>query len=109
MLCLSYVYFNLWQNPLEKDKRWSQKITENSNALDLEQGVFTWQDPKKIAASLLKSALKSSRRKGTPYQSAMSMLNFYINRAGKKLSLQQKEILVQAKEELRALVKSQEL
>lgn len=89
---------------MKKDNRWSQKVTETSHALNLTQGVFTWHDPKKIAASLLKSALESSCRKGTPYQSAMSMLNFYINRAGKKLSLKQKEILIQAKKELRTLV-----
>lgn len=65
-------------------KKWSQEITETSNALDLEEGVFTWDDPKKIADSLKYSAEVSERRRGTPFQSAMSMLNFYINRAGKK-------------------------
>lgn len=88
-----------------ENKNWSQKVTQNSHALDLEEGLFTWSNPKKIAASLLHSALTSSRRKGTPYQSAMSMLNFYINRAGKKLSAKQKEILIKAKLELRLLVK----
>jgi hypothetical protein len=67
------------------------------------KGVFTWNDPKKIAASLKKSAEQSTRRKAGPYQSAMSMLNFYINRAGKKLPDQQKRILQQAKDELRRL------
>jgi len=80
---------------------WSQKVTQESNALDLELGVFTWKDPKKIALSLKKSALQSKRRKGTPFQSAMSMLNFYINRAGKNLKPSQKKILEKAKIELR--------
>lgn len=84
-------------------KKWSQQITENSRALILEEGVFTWKDPKKIANSLLQSALTSQARKGTLYQSAMSMLNFYINRAGKKLDPIQKEILEKAKVELRRL------
>lgn len=82
-------------------KKWSQQVTENSRALILEKGVFTWKSPKKIAHSLLQSALKSQSRKGTPYQSAMSMLNFYINRAGKKLDPVQKNILEKAKIELR--------
>jgi len=64
-------------------KKWSQDVTEHSNALDLEEGVFTWDDPKKIARSLKKSAEASHRRKGSPLQSSMAMLNFYINRAGK--------------------------
>lgn len=86
-----------------KKKSWSQKVTKASFALDLEEGVFTWQDPKKIAASLKQSAEESSRRKASPFQSAMSMLNFYINRAGKKLNPKQRQILEQAKEELRKL------
>lgn len=72
-----------------------------SNALDLEAGVFTWQSPRRIALSLRRSALESSRRRGTPLQSAMSMLNFYINRAGRKLSARQRRVLEQAKIELR--------
>jgi len=88
--------------PLTKIK-WSQDVTTRSNALDLEEGVFTWQDPKKIALSLKKSADSSKRRKSTPYRSAMSMLVFYINRAGIKLDRKQKDILEQAKEELRNL------
>ncbi|MGH9437512.1 MAG: DUF3175 domain-containing protein [Terriglobia bacterium] len=84
-------------------KYWSGSVTRSSNALDLEPGVFTWSDPKKIAGSLRKSAQQSTRRKGTPLQSAMSMLNFYINRAGSNLSSEQKRILVQAKKELRRL------
>jgi hypothetical protein len=82
---------------------WSQKVTETSYALLLEKGVFTWSNPKNIAASLLQSALNSDHRKGTPLQSAMSMLNFYINRAGEKLPLKQREILFNAKQELRVL------
>ena len=66
-------------------KKWSQQVTEKSNALDLEEGVFTWKDPKKIARSLQHSAEQSTRRKSSPYRSAMSMLVFYINRAGKSL------------------------
>jgi len=82
-------------------KRWSNKVTKQSNALDLEYGVFTWKNPRKIALSLKMSAELSERRKAAPFQSAMSMLNFYINRAGKNLSAKQKKILNQAKEELR--------
>ena len=82
-------------------KKWSQQVTETSSALALEEGVFTWDDPQKIARSLKKSALASRRRKGTPFQSAMSMLNFYINRAGKGLPAAQKKILQAAKDELR--------
>ena len=87
-------------------KYWSGEVTRTSNALDLEQGVFTWGDPKKIAKSLKRSAEKSNRRKGTAFQSAMSMLNFYINRAGKNLSSNQREIFEQAKIELKILFKN---
>jgi Protein of unknown function (DUF3175) len=83
--------------------KWSKKVTENSNALDLEKGVFSFKDPKKIASSLKRSAEQSERRKGTPYQSAMSMLNFYINRAGKNLPDERRETLEQAKIELKKL------
>ncbi len=84
-------------------KYWSGYVTRHSNALDLEAGVFTWSDPRKIALSLNQSAQVSPRRKGTPLKSAMSMLNFYINRAGKNLSSKQRRTLEQAKEELRRL------
>jgi hypothetical protein len=85
-------------------RNWSERVTKTSIALDLEKGIFTWQDPKKIASSLKCSAENSLRRKAkTPYQSAMSMLNFYINRAGKKLSPERKEILKKAKIELKRL------
>jgi len=88
-----------------KKKYWSGYVTKHSFALDLEEGVFTWKDPKKIAKSLKQSAENSVRRKGTPFQSAMSMLNFYINRAGKNLKPQRKKILGQVKIELRRLYK----
>jgi hypothetical protein len=66
-----------------KTKRWSQHVTETSFALDLDRGIFTWDDPHRIAESLKESAERSKARKTTPFRSAMSMLNFYINRAGK--------------------------
>jgi len=84
-------------------KRWSRRVTERSNALDVEPGVFTWRDPQRIAQSLKRCALQSTRRKGTPYQSAMSMLTFYINRAGRQLSPAQRAILNKAKGELRSV------
>lgn len=82
---------------------WSAKVTSESDALDLEEGVFTWKDPKKIALSLKQSADSSRRRKSAPFRSAMSMLVFYINRAGKNLNDDQKIILQKAKDELRKL------
>jgi hypothetical protein len=82
-------------------KRWSARVTQHSDALDLEPDVFKSKDPHKIALSLKRSAESSKRRKGTPYQSAMSMLNFYINRAGKNLPQRQKRVLERAKDELR--------
>jgi hypothetical protein len=82
-------------------KRWSQDVTEHSDALDLEQGVFTLKDPKKIAASLKRSAEVSTRRKSDPYRSAMSMLTFYINRTGKNLPKADRDRLEKAKGELR--------
>jgi hypothetical protein len=87
----------------EKPKKWSRDVTRNSNALDLDRGVFTWDDPKRIARSLKHSAEASSRRKAKPFQSAMSMLNLYINRAGKNLPEKQLKVLNEAKEELRQL------
>lgn len=86
-------------------KKWSQAVTENSHALKLEKGVFTWRDPKHVALSLQHSAENSPHIKGSPFQSAMSMLNFYINRAGKKLDPKQKIVLEKAKTELRKLYK----
>jgi putative cell wall-binding protein len=84
-------------------KYWSAEVTERSNALDLEPGVFAWRDPRRIAESLKRSADTSVRRKGTPLQSAMSMLNFFINRAGANLPKRQRATLEQAKKELRGL------
>lgn len=83
--------------------KWSRQVTETSNALDLEEGVFTWDDPRRIARSLQRSAEASSRRKTTPFRSAMAMLNFYLNRAGRNLPSARRAILEQAKEELRRL------
>jgi len=82
-------------------KRWSASVTRQSNALDLEPGVFTWDDPKAIAASLKRSAERSRRRKSEPYRSALSMLVFYINRAGSNLPGPRRRTLQQAKVELR--------
>ncbi|SDW96061.1 DUF3175 domain-containing protein [Nitrosomonas oligotropha] len=89
--------------PQNTPRNWSQQVTGNSNALDLEQDVFTWGDPLKIALSLKHSADNSLRRKAEPFASAMAMLNFYINRAGKHLPVQQREVLEKAKDELRVL------
>ena len=86
-----------------RKKFWSGRVTKSSFALDLEEGVFTWDDPKKIAQSLKKSAEQSTKRKATPFMSAMSMLNFYINRAGRNLKPQRRKTLKQAKTELRKL------
>ena len=82
-------------------KKWSADVTEHSDALDLEQNIFESNDPQKIAVSLKSSAEKSDRRKSAPYRSAMSMLTFYINRAGKNMGPAQKEVLEEAKRELR--------
>src|ERR1043166_8894374 len=82
-------------------RRWSARVTQQSNALDLQPKVFKSTNPRRIALSLKRSAQTSKRRKGTPYQSAMSMLNFYINRAGKSLPKKQKQVLERAKDELR--------
>jgi hypothetical protein len=84
-------------------KRWSQEVTEHSDALELEKGVFALKDPKKIALSLKRSSERSIRRKSDPYHSAMSMLTFYINRAGKHLSDADRSRLEKAKDELRKL------
>jgi predicted RNA-binding protein with RPS1 domain len=82
-------------------KRWSQDVTEHSDALDLEAHIFESDDPHKIALSLKRSAEHSERRKSEPYQSAMSMLTFYINRAGENLNEKKKKVLEDAKDELR--------
>lgn len=82
-------------------RKWSAEVTEKSDALSLEEGVFEMDDPEKIAASLKRSAQRSRRRKSEPFRSAMSMLTFYVNRAGKNLSEPRKKILEQAKSALR--------
>ena len=82
--------------------RWSKRVTQTSNALDLEEQVFTWTNPTRIARSLKRSAEHSRRRKTDPFRSAMSMLTFYINRAGSKLGKRHRRILESAKDELRA-------
>jgi hypothetical protein len=86
-----------------KKKKWSGDVTKNSNAMDLEPDVFKKTSAKGIASSLKRSAEESSRRKAPSFRSAMSMLNFYINRAGKSLKGSRKEILELAKAELRKL------
>ncbi|WP_256007211.1 DUF3175 domain-containing protein [Pedobacter deserti] len=89
------------KKPKGKSKKWSAEVTENSDALDLKENVFESKNAKKVAESLKKSAEQSDRRKSSPYRSAMSMLTFYINRAGKNLGADQKEVLENAKDELR--------
>ena len=81
--------------------RWSARVTARSNALDLDRSVFTWKDPRRIARSLKRSAERSRRRKSDPYRSAMSILTFYINRAGDNLGVRQRQVLERAKQELR--------
>lgn len=87
----------------DPQRRWSRRVAETSDALDLEPGVFTLDDPRDIALSLKRSAERSRRRKADPFRSAMSMLNFYINRAGRKLAAEPRRRLEAAKDELRAL------
>ena len=84
-------------------RRWSAKVTRRSNALDLRDNVFKQRDPRAIARSLKRSAERSHRRKSNPYRSAMSMLTFYINRAGRTLPASRRRILDRAKNELRAV------
>jgi hypothetical protein len=99
------------RRPGSKDRRmarksagyWSDAVTKHSDALDIEHGIFAAKDPKSIARSLKRSAEQSTRRKAGPYQSAMSMLNFYVNRAGRNLPASQKKKLAQAKAELRRI------
>jgi Protein of unknown function (DUF3175) len=85
----------------KSSRRWSARVTRESDALDLDRGVFTWESPKRIAASLKRSAQRSRRRKADPYRSALSMLIFYINRAGKNLPAGRRRTLQRAKTELR--------
>ena len=93
------------RKPRTAARRWSRRVTETSNALDLDTGVFSRDDPASIARSLKRSAERSRRRKADPFRSAMSMLVFYINRAGKKLPKQRRARLEAAKDELRRLYK----
>jgi Protein of unknown function (DUF3175) len=84
-------------------KKWSRRVTETSNALTVEEGVFSQRDPRRIANSLKRSAERSHRRKADPYRSAMSMLTFYVNRGGKNISASRKRVLESANDELREL------
>jgi hypothetical protein len=84
-----------------RSPKWSAKVTETSDALDLESKIFQQDDPKAIADSLKHSAERSKRRKASPFQSAMSMLTFYVNRAGQNLTASRKRVLKKAKDELR--------
>ena len=87
----------------KRAKRWSARVMRTSDALDLEHGVFTHRSPRAVARSLKRSAERSKRRKSAPFRSAMSMLNFHINRAGRTLSAKQRKVLERAKDELRDL------
>lgn len=89
-------------------RKWSQDVTEHSDALDLDVGIFKEDDPKAIALALKRSAEHSRRRKGTPLQSAMGMLIFYINRAGDNLSAKRRGVLEQAKDEMRTAFQKKE-
>jgi putative cell wall-binding protein len=82
-------------------RRWSARVTRTSDALTLDRGVFTWKDPRRIARSLKRSAMRSRHRKADPYRSALSMLTFYLNRAGKNLPADRRRTLQRAKGELR--------
>ncbi len=84
-------------------KKWSKKVTQTSDAMDLEKDVFKQKDPKAIAKSVKRSAEKSKRKKAGPFQSAMSMINFYENRGGKNIKAGQKKVLDKSKDELRKL------
>ncbi|SDH49087.1 DUF3175 domain-containing protein [Chitinophaga filiformis] len=89
-------------------RKWSARVSRTSDALDLKGGIFKSSNPEEIARSLKRSATRSRRKKGTPYQSAMSMLNFYINRAGKNLPEKQQHVLEDAKDELRKVFGKEE-
>jgi hypothetical protein len=86
-----------------RPRRWSQHVTDTSDALDLEPGIFRSGSARAVAASLKRSAERSGRRKADPFRSAMSMLTFYVNRAGSQLTAQRRRVLEAAKDELRAL------
>lgn len=93
------------KRPARKTRRWSARVMKSSDALDLEPGVFKLRSARAIAASLKRSALASARRKSEPFRSAMSMLNFHINRSGRGLSAERRQVLERAKQELRRLFK----
>ena len=97
---VSFFYF---MGTLVAKKGWVKNVTEHSHAMDLEKGVFTKDNPTEIAKSLKRSVERSERTKGTKFQSAMSMLNFHINRSGDNLSEEQKEVLEKTKDELRRI------
>ena len=99
---IAYSQYMARKSPSSRS-RWSRRVTKTSNALDLEPKVFSSPSPRTVAMSLKRSAERSRRRKGTPFQSAMSMLTFYINRAGKNLPASRKKVLEAAKTELRRL------
>ena len=101
---IAYTQYMARKSPSSRS-RWSRRVTKTSNALDLEPKVFSSPSPRTVAMSLKRSAERSRRRKGTPFQSAMSMLTFYINRAGKRLPAERQRVLRQAKTELRRLYK----
>jgi hypothetical protein len=86
-----------------KPRRWSKRVTQTSNAMDLEPAAFKGKDPKQVAQSLKRSAEQSRRRKASPFRSAMSMLSFFINRAGRRMSAARRRVLERAKDELRRL------
>jgi len=88
---------------MKPGSRWSQRVTQKSDALTLEKGVFSKRSSREIASSLKRSAERSRRRKSSPFRSAMSMLNFYINRAGRKMSGERRKVLERAKSDLREL------
>ena len=91
------------RRPSKSKRRWSRRVSERSDALDLEDGVFKKNDPREIAQSLKRSSQHSNRRKADPFRSAMSMLNFYVNRAGKNLTKTRRSKIDRAKDELRDL------
>ena len=91
------------RKPAPRSRKWSARVTRTSDALDLEEDVFKKARPREIALSLKRSAIASHRRKAEPFQSAMSMLNFYINRGGRSLSAERRRVLNEAKQELRRL------
>jgi len=97
----AHAMYLAYNQRMTKNAKWSDRVTRTSDALDLERGVFKWDDPHTIAMSLRRSAERSNRRKSTPYRSAMSMLTFYINRAGHNLPASRRRILENAKLELR--------